>query len=198
MITAKQVKELRDKTGVGMMECKKALTETNGDMDKAYELLRKKGAAAASKKADRAAREGIIESYVHLGGRIGVLIEVNCETDFVARTDEIKELAHDLAMQVAAVRPLYVQREDVPAQEVEEEKRLQRERALEEGKPERVVDRMVEGRMDKFFQEICLLEQAFIREPERKVKDLITEAVTRTGENITVGRFARFEIGEGN
>lgn len=198
MITAKQVKELRDRTGVGMMDCKKALTETDGDMEKAYELLRKKGAATASKKAERAAREGIVESYVHLGGRIGVLIEVNCETDFVARTDEMKELAHNLAMQVAAARPLYVKREEVPAEEAEEEKRLQRERALEEGKPEPVVDRMVEGRMDKYFQEICLLEQPFIREPERKVKDLITEAVTRTGENITVSRFARFEIGEGN
>ncbi len=198
MITAKQVKELRDRTGVGMMDCKKALTETDGDMEKAYELLRKKGAATASKKAERAVREGIVESYVHLGGRIGVLIEVNCETDFVARTDEMKELAHNLAMQVAAARPLYVKREEVPAEEAEEEKRLQRERALEEGKPEPVVDRMVEGRMDKYFQEICLLEQPFIREPERKVKDLITEAVTRTGENITVSRFARFEIGEGN
>ena len=198
MITAKQVKELRDRTGVGMMECKKALSETGGDIEKAYELLRKKGAATASKKSSRAAREGIIESYVHLGGRIGVLIEVNCETDFVARTDELKDLAHNLAMQVAAARPLYVSREDVPADDVEAEKRLQRDRALEEGKPEGVVERMVEGRMDKYFQEICLLEQPFIREPERKVRDLITEAVTRTGENITVGKFARFEIGEGN
>ncbi|MEW6522173.1 MAG: translation elongation factor Ts [Bacillota bacterium] len=196
MITAERVKELRDRTGAGMMDCKAALTQAGGDLEKAVDILRKKGIAVASKKAGREAREGIVDAYIHLGGRIGVLLELNCETDFVARTPEFKELAHELSMQVAAARPLYTRREEIPAEEVEKERSLQRERVLAEGKPERVADKIVEGRMDKYYQELCLMEQAFIRDPSRRVSDIVTDAVARIGENITVGRFVRFEIGE--
>ncbi len=196
MIDASAVKELREKTGAGMMDCKKALSECGGDMQKAIERLREKGLAQAAKKAGREASQGIIDSYVHLGGRIGVLIEVNCETDFVARNEEFRSLVHDLAMQVAAANPQYVSREDIPAGILEKEKEIQKNRALSEGKPAGVVDRMVAGRMEKFYQEVCLLDQPFIRDEDTKIEDLIKQKIARTGENIKVRRFARFELGE--
>jgi len=197
MISASQVKELRERTGAGMMDCKKALTETNGDMEKAIEYLREKGLAAAAKKAGRIATEGLVESYIHGGGRIGVLIEVNCETDFVAKTDEFKELVKDLAMQVAAASPQYVSREEVPQEVIEKEKTILRAQALNEGKPEKIVEKMVEGRIEKFFKEVCLLEQPFIKDPDKSVNDLVTEKIAKIGENIKVRRFVRFELGEG-
>ncbi len=191
------VKELRERTGAGMMDCKKALVETAGDMDKAVEWLRQKGLASASKKAGRTASEGIVDAYIHLGGRIGVLIEVNCETDFVARTDEFRSLVRDLAMQVAAASPRFVRREDVPAAEVEKEREILRARALEEGKPANIVDKMVEGRLEKqFFTQACLEEQPFVKNPDKTVGELLKEAIARLGENIVVRRFVRFEVGE--
>jgi len=196
MIDASMVKQLRERTGAGMMECKKALAETGGDMEKAVDYLRERGLAQAAKKATREALEGIVDAYVHLGGRIGVLIEVNCETDFVARNEEFRSLVHDLAMQVAAQRPLYIRREDVPAEVVEKEREIQRTRALEEGKPAAVVDRIVAGRMDKFFQEICLMEQPFIKDEDMTVEELVKQKIAKIGENITVRRFVRFEVGE--
>jgi len=195
-ITPQMVKELRERTQAGMMDCKRALEATGGDMEKAVAYLREKGLAAAAKKAGRVAAEGLVEAYIHPGGRVGVLIEVNCETDFVARTDDFRQLARDLAMQVAASRPLYVSREDVPAAVLEEERRIYRAAALNEGKPEHVVDKIVEGRLEKFFKEVCLLEQPFIKDPDRTVNDLIQEKIASMGENITVRRFARFERGE--
>ena len=195
-ITPQMVKELREKTGAGIMDCKKALQECQGDLEKAVESLRKKGLATAAKKASRATNEGLIHSYIHMGGKIGVLIEVNCETDFVARTEEFKELVHNLAMQVAASSPLYVSKEDVPEDALEKERRLYREQALEQGKPEKVIDRIVEGKLNKFYQEVCLLEQPFIREPEKTVSQLITEHIAKLGENIRVKRFVRFQLGE--
>ncbi|MDD2200856.1 MAG: translation elongation factor Ts [Firmicutes bacterium] len=195
-ITASMVKELRERTGAGMMDCKKALVETGGDFDKAVIFLREKGLAAASKRAGRETAEGVVDSYIHMGGRIGVLIEVNCETDFVAKTDQFRTLVRDLAMQVAASRPLYVSRDEVPGDVIEEERQIYRTQALNEGKPEKIADKIVEGRLDKFYQEICLLDQPFIREPEKLVEDLIRETIGLLGENITVRRFARFERGE--
>jgi len=198
MISAEAVKELRNRTGAGMMDCKRALEETGGDIEKAIEILRMKGLAAAAKKAGRVAKEGLVHAYIHGGGRIGVLIEVNCETDFVARTEEFKDLVHNLAMQVAAARPEYVKREDVPEEVIEREKSILRAQALNEGKPEKVVEKIVSGRLEKFFQENCLLEQPYIKDPERKVKVLIAEKIAKLGENIEVRRFARFEVGEAN
>lgn len=195
-ITASMVKELRERTGAGMMDCKKALVETGGDFDKAIVFLREKGLAAASKRAGRETAEGMVDSYIHMGGRIGVLIEVNCETDFVAKTDQFRTLVRDLAMQVAASKPLYVSRDEVPDDVTEGERQIYRTQALNEGKPEKIADKIVEGRLDKFYQEICLLDQPFIREPEKSVEDLIREAIGLLGENITVRRFARFERGE--
>ncbi len=195
-VTPQMVKELREKTGAGIMDCKKALAECGGDMEKATEVLRKKGLATAAKKASRATNEGLIHAYIHMGGKIGVLIEVNCETDFVARTDEFKELVHNLAMQVAASAPLYVSKEDVPEEVLEKERKLYREQALEQGKPEKVVDRIVEGKLNKFYQEICLLEQPYIREPEKTISQLITEYIAKLGENIRVKRFTRYQLGE--
>jgi len=195
-ITPQMVKELRERTQAGMMDCKRALEETGGDMEKAVAYLREKGLAAAAKKAGRVAAEGLVEAYIHPGGRVGVLIEVNCETDFVAKTEEFRQLARDLAMQVAGARPQYVSREDVPAAVLEEERRIYRAAALNEGKPERVVDKIVEGRLEKFFKEVCLLEQPFIKDPDRTVQQLIQEKIAALGENITVRRFARFERGE--
>lgn len=194
-ITAQMVKELRERTGAGMMECKKALEEAGGDMEKAAEILRKKGIAKAEKKASRSTKEGIIGAYIHMGGKIGVLVEVNCETDFVARTDEFQNLVKDIAMQIAAMNPKYVSREDVPEEVIEKEKAIYREQALASGKPEHVVDRIVEGKLNKFFEEVCLLEQAFIKDDSKKVKDIITEAIAKLGENIRVARFARFQVG---
>jgi elongation factor Ts len=196
-ISASLVKELREKTGAGMMDCKKALTETNGDMEKAIEYLREKGLAAAAKKAGRIAAEGIVESYIHGGGRIGVLVEVNCETDFVAKTDEFRQMVKDIAMQIAASRPEYVRREEVPAEVIEKEKEILRAQALNEGKPAHIVDKMVEGRIEKFFKEVCLLEQPFVKNPDQTVQDLVNEKIAKIGENISVRRFVRYEMGEG-
>jgi len=196
-ITAEMVKELRERTGAGMMDCKKALVETGGNMERAVEVLREKGLAAAAKKAGRITAEGRVEAYIHGAGRIGVLVEVNCETDFVAKTDEYREFCKDIAMQIAAARPEYVSREEVPEIVIEKEKAILRTQALNEGKPEKVVDRIVEGRLDKFFKEVCLLEQPFIKNPDITVKERLMELISRIGENVTIRRFARFELGEG-
>ncbi len=195
-ITANMVKELREKTGAGIMDCKKALAETKGDIVAAIEYLRRKGIAKASQKAGRAAQEGLVGAYIHQGGRIGVLVEVNCETDFVARTDDFQGLVKDIAMQIAASNPLYVSRGDVPEELIEKEKEVYRAQALESGKPEHVAERIVEGRMEKFFQEICLLEQPFIKDTNMTVEDLIKSYIAKLGENILVRRFARFEVGK--
>nr|WP_122011602.1 translation elongation factor Ts [Maliibacterium massiliense] len=197
MITAQQVKELRERTGVGMMDCKRALTETDGNMEKAIEILREKGLAAAAKKSGRIAAEGIVESYIHMGGRIGVLVEVNCETDFVAKTDQFKAFVRDIAMQIAAANPQYVSRDEVSADHIEKEREILRVQALNEGKPEKIIERMVEGRIEKFYKEVCLLEQPFIRDTDKTVKDLINEQIATIGENISVRRFVRYEMGEG-
>lgn len=196
-VTPQMVKELRERTQAGMMDCKKALQETGGDMEKAIDYLREKGLAQAAKKSGRLASEGLVEAYIHGDGRIGVLIEVNCETDFVAKTDEFKALVRELAMQVAALKADYVAREDVPADVLQREREVNRQRALNEGKPEKVVDRIVEGRIEKFYEEVCLLEQPYVRENDKKIKDIIQEKIAKIGENIQVRRFARFERGEG-
>ncbi len=190
------VKKLRDMTGAGMMDCKKALEEAEGDFEKAIEILRKRGAAKAAKKAGRATREGIITSYVHFNGRIGVLLELNCETDFVARTDEFKELAYNLAKQVAAMNPKWVSREDVPQEVIEKEKEIYREQLKDSGKPDHVIEKIIEGKLEKFFEENCLLEQEYIFEEGKKVKEVIQEAIAKIGENIRVSRFVRMEVGE--
>lgn len=181
-ITASDVKTLREKTGAGMMDCKKALTEANGDMEKAIELLREKGLAAAVKKSGRIAAEGIVDSYIHLGGKIGVLLEVNCETDFVAKTDEFRALVKDIAMQIAAANPKYLRKEDVDTAELEKEREILRAQALNEGKPEKIVDKMVEGRIQKYYKEVCLLEQPFVKDPDKSVQDLVTEKIAKIGE----------------
>lgn len=196
-ITAAQVKELREKTGAGMMDCKKALQETNGDMEKATEHLRKKGLAAADKKAGRIAAEGIVDSYIHAGGRIGVLVEVNCETDFVAKTDDFKTFVRDIAMHIAATNPQYVNREEVPQEVIDKERQILKEQALNEGKPEHIVEKMVEGRLDKYFKDICLIEQPFVKDPDMTVETLVKEKIAKIGENISIRRFARFALGEG-
>ncbi|NLW24720.1 MAG: translation elongation factor Ts [Clostridia bacterium] len=196
-VTAAMVKELREMTGAGMMDCKKALQETNGNMEKAIEYLREKGLAAAAKKAHRVAAEGMVTSYIHMGGKIGVLVEVNCETDFVAKTDRFKELAKDIAMQIAASRPEYIKKEDVPEDVLNKEREILRAQALNEGKPEKIVDKMVEGRIEKFYKEVCLLEQPFIKDNDKTVGQLISEAIAEIGENIQVRRFVRYELGEG-
>ncbi len=190
------VKKLRDMTGAGMMDCKKALEEAEGDFEKAIEILRKRGAAKAAKKAGRATREGIITSYVHFNGRIGVLLELSCETDFVARTDEFKELAYNLAKQVAAMNPKWVSREDVPQEVIEKEKEIYREQLKDSGKPDHVIEKIIEGKLEKFFEENCLLEQEYIFEEGKKVKEVIQEAIAKIGENIRVSRFVRMEVGE--
>lgn len=197
MVTAEMVKELRERTGVGMMDCKKALVATNGDIEKAIDELRTKGLAKAAKKASRVASEGVVISYIHGGGRIGVLVEVNCETDFVGKTADFKQLAYDIAMQIAASNPEFVSREEVPASVIEHEKEVLKAQALEEGKPEKVVDKMVEGRLDKFYKERCLLEQPFIKDPDKTVQELIHANIAKIGENINVRRFVRYELGEG-
>ncbi|MBB6216508.1 elongation factor Ts [Anaerosolibacter carboniphilus] len=195
-VTAGMVKELRESTGAGMMDCKKALEETNGDMEKAVEVLREKGLAKAAKKAGRIAAEGLVESYIH-GGRIGVLVEVNSETDFVAKNDEFKQFVKDVAMQIAASNPLYIRREEVSEEVIQKEREILRAQALNEGKPEKIVDKMVEGRIDKFFKEVCLLEQPFIRDPEITIQDLLNQKIAKIGENLSIRRFVRFEVGEG-
>ncbi len=195
-ISATLVKELRDRTGAGFMECKKALTEAGGNVDEAEVVLRKRGVSVAQKKADREANEGLVESYIHPGGKLGVLVEVNCESDFVARTDDFKELVKDIAMHVAATDPRYVRREEVDQEAVDKEKEIQRDRALQEGKPAQVVDKIVEGRMGKFYEEVVLLEQPFVKDNSKTIQELITEKIAKLGENITVGRMSRFKIGE--
>ncbi len=194
-ISAKMVKTLRDRTGAGMMDCKRALQETGGDVEQAVDSLRSKGAAKAAQRSDRAVREGVVASYLHHGGRIGVLLELNCETDFVAATDEFRALARDLAMHVAASDPLAVRTEDVDAEVVERERRVYEEQVAAEGKPEKIRDRIVAGKMAKFFKERVLVEQPFVKDPDRSVGDLVTEVSARTGEKIAVARFARFRVG---
>ncbi len=195
-VTAAMVKELRQETNAGMLDCKKALVETDGNMEKAVELLRKKGLAQAAKKSGRIAAEGVVASYIH-GHRIGVLIEVNSETDFVAKNEEFKAFVKDMAMQVAASNPKYVSVDDVPSGIIEKEKEILREQALNEGKPEKIVDKMVDGRIKKYYNEVCLLEQPFIKDPDMKVKNLLNEKIAKIGENIVIRRFVRFEVGEG-
>ncbi len=195
-ITADMVKELRDRTQAGILDCKKALQETNGDFEKAAELLRQKGLAVAEKKADREAHEGLIEAYIHAGGSVGAIVELNCETDFVARTEPFKALAHDLAMQVVAASPKYLSKDAIPDDFHERELAAYRQQALEEGKSERIVDRIAEGRWNKYVSEIVLLEQPFIKDGDKTVEQLLTEAVAELKENIVLRRFARFELGE--
>lgn len=195
-ITAASVQALRKATGVGMMDCKRALTEAKGDAEKATEILRKKGAMRAAKRQNRETREGLIHSYVHTGGKIGALVELNCETDFVARTDEFQQLAKDIAMHIAATNPDFISRKEVPADLVEKEKEIYREQAAQSGKPEKVLDSIVKGRLEKYYQEVCLLEQAFIKNPDTSVSQLVQETATKVGENIQVRRFARFQLGQ--
>lgn len=196
-VNASMVKELREKTGAGMLDCKKALEEANGDLSKAIDILREKGLSAAAGKAGRIASEGVVESYIHAGGRIGVLVEVNCETDFVAKTDAYKEFVKDVAMQIAAASPRYVRREDVPQAEIDKEREILKAQALNEGKPEKIVEKMVDGRISKFYQEYCLLEQAFIKDPDKTIDQLLNEKISTIGENISIRRFVRYELGEG-
>jgi elongation factor Ts len=196
-VSAAMVKELRERTGAGMMDCKKALAECNGDMEKAIDFLREKGLAAAAKKAGRVAAEGLVEAYIHGAGKIGVLVEVNCETDFVAKTPEYKELCRDIAMQVAASNPEFVKREDVPAEYIEREKEVLKAQAMNEGKPENIAEKMVTGRIEKYYKEVCLLEQPFIKDTDKTVQQLLTEKISVIGENISIRRFARFQVGEG-
>jgi elongation factor Ts len=196
-VTPQMVKELRERTGAGMMDCKNALLESNGDIEQAIDGLRKKGLASAAKKAGRVTAEGVVGSYIHAGGKIGVLVEVNCETDFVARTDEFQELVRDIAMHIAAADPRFVRREEVTADVLDRERAVQREKTLAEGKPEKVVDKIVEGRMEKFFAEHVLLEQPFVKDPDKTVGDLVTAKVAKIGENVQVRRFSRFKLGEG-
>ena len=196
-VTTAMVKELRERTQAGMMDCKNALVESGGDIDKAVELLREKGLAASNKKSGRIAAEGRIDSYIHMGGRIGVLVEVNCETDFVAKTDTFQTLCHDISLQIAASNPLFVSKEDVPEENIEKEREILRVQALNEGKPEKIVERMVEGRIEKYYKEVCLLEQPFVKNPDITVNDLVNEATLASGEKISVRRFTRYECGEG-
>jgi elongation factor Ts len=195
-ITAQLVKQLRERTGAGMMECKKALTESNGDLEQGVVILRKRGIASADKKAARATKQGLIGSYIHHGGQIGVMVEVNCESDFVARTDDFKELVHDIAMHIAAADPRYIRKEDVEPAVLEKEKEIARDRARAEGKPEKVLDRIVEGRLAKFYEEVCLLEQPFVKENTLSIGQLIKTKIAKLGENISVSRFTRFKVGD--
>ncbi len=195
-ISAEQVKQLRDKTGAGMMDCKAALVEADGDTDKAVELLRKRGLASAAKRAGRSTRDGIIGHYIHLGGKVGVLVEVNCETDFVARTDDFQTLARELAMQVAASDPKYVRREDVPAEVLEKEREIYRAQFAASGKPAQVIDKIAEGKLESYYAQACLLDQPSVRDPNVKVSQLIAAAAAKTGENVSIARFARFKLGE--
>lgn len=190
------VKELREKTGAGLLDCQKALGEAEGDVDKAVRLLRERGLAKAAKKGTRVATDGAVSAYIHPGGKIGVLIEVNCETDFVARTDEFQQLVRDLAMQVAAAAPRYVRPDEIPAAELEAERAIYRAQAEQSGKPAQVIDRIVNGQVERFYKDVCLLEQAFIKQGDRTVQDVVQEAIARLGENIAVRRFARFQLGE--
>ena len=196
-ISANAVKELREKTGAGMMDCKKALTEAGGDFAKAEEVLRKKGLSAAAKKSGRIASEGAVASYIHMGGKIGVLVEVNCETDFVARTEGFQSLVKDVAMQIAAASPLYVRREDVPPEVVAKEMEIARAQAREQKKPDAIIEKIATGKVDKFYKEVCLMEQPFVKDDKKTIQEVVTEAVAKIGENIQIRRFARFVLGEG-
>jgi elongation factor Ts len=196
-ISAKMVAELREKTGAGMMDCKKALNEAGGDLGKAEEVLRKKGLSAAAKKAGRIASEGAVASYIHMGGKIGVLVEVNCETDFVARTEGFQALVKDVAMQIAAAAPQYVRREEVPAAAIEKELEIARAQAREQKKPDAIIEKIATGKVDKFYKEVCLMEQPFVKDDKKTIQEVVTEAVAKIGENIQIRRFARFVLGEG-
>ena len=195
-ITTSMIKELRDATSAGVLDCREALEATDGDFEEAVAYLREKGMSEAAKKSDSAASEGVIEAYIHHGSQVGVLLELNCETDFVARTDDFKTVAHNLALHIAFAAPRYISREDVPEEVIEDEREIYRKRALEEGKPEHIVDRIVDGRLDKFFEQTCLLEQPFVKNEDKSIEDLINESVTAFGENIVVSRFSRYEVGE--
>lgn len=195
-ITAAMVKELRDKTGVGMMDCKTALSETDGDFDKALDVLRKKGIAKAGKRAGKEANEGVVASYIHPGSNLGVMIEINCETDFVANTDGFQEFAKNVAMHIAASAPLAVSREDVDQDVVAKEMEIFKAQALASGKPENIIEKIVQGRLDKYYAEVSLLEQPYVKDPDRTIKDLLAETISKVGENVTIRRFARFRIGE--
>lgn len=195
--TAQDVAKLRAQTGVGMMECKKALTDANGDFEKAVVLLRERGLKAVDKKQSRIASEGLVASYIHMGGRIGVLVEVNCETDFVAKSEDFQNLVKDIAMQIAAANPKYVREEEVDPAELEKEKEILRVQALNEGKPEKIIEKMVEGRVKKYYEDVCLLDQPFVKDQSKTIKDVLTEATLRIGEKISVRRFVRYELGEG-
>ena len=195
-IDAKRVKELREKTGAGMMDCKKALIEANGDIEKAIDNLRKSGAAKAAKKSSRSAKEGLIYSYIHHGGRLGVLLDIGCETDFVAKTDKFVDLARNVSMQIAATNPISVNREDVPEDVIDREKDIYIEQAKATGKPDNVIEKIVDGKLEKYFQESCLMEQIYIKDSDKKIKDLVTAIIATLGENITINRFSRFTVGE--
>jgi elongation factor Ts len=196
VISSELVKTLRDRTGAGMMDCKNALAESKGDMDKAIDYLRKKGAATAEKRAGRAANQGVIEAYIHAGGRIGAMVELNCETDFVAKTDDFKFLSREITMQIAAMNPLYITREDVTKETIEHEMEIYRQQAHNEKKPEQVVERIAEGKLEKYYQEYCLLEQTYIKDSGKTIKDLILDITAKTGEKITIRRFKRYHLGE--
>jgi len=196
VISAAMVKELREATGAGMMDCKNALVEANGDKEKALTILREKGLAKAAKKASRVASSGVVDSYIHMGGKVGVLVEVNCETDFVAKTADFQELVRDICLHITATNPLYLKREDVPEDVIEKEKDILRKQALREGKPEKVVEKIVSGRIEKFYKENCLLEQPFIKDEDKTISDLLNEKIAKLGENIVIRRFVRFQLGE--
>lgn len=195
-ITTEMIKQLREKTGAGMMDCKRALEESNGDFEKAIEYLRKKGAATAAKRADRETNQGVVEAYIHAGGRIGAMVELNCETDFVAKTPDFKSLAHDIAMQIAAMSPRYISREEVEKKVVDKELEIYKTQAQNEGKPASVADKVAQGRLEKFYQETCLLEQSFIKDSGKTIKDLIDEATAKVGEKVSIRRFMRYHLGE--
>jgi elongation factor Ts len=194
-ITSQMVKDLRDKTGAGMMDCKKALSENDGDMEKAIDFLRQKGLAVAAKRAGRATSEGVIETYIHAGGKLGVMVELNCETDFVAKTDDFREFARDVAMHVAAANPVSLSRDDVPADLVERERQIYVQQALDSGKPANIVEKMVVGKIDRYLSEVCLLEQQFVKNPEKSIQDMLTELIGKMGENVSIRRFVRFQVG---
>ncbi len=195
-ITADTVKKLREKTGVGLMDCKEALKHTNGDMEKAVDYLREKGLAKMAKRMGRVASEGSIASYIHTGGKVGAIVEINCETDFVAKTDQFQNFVKDVAMQITASNPLYVKREDIPRDHIDREKTIYRNQALESGKPEKIIDKIADGKLEKFYQEVCLVEQTFIKNPDITIKDLLEELLVKTGEKIVINRFVRFQLGE--
>ena len=197
MFTSEDIVKLRKRTNAGIMDCKSALTEADGDLDKATEWLREKGIAKAAKKADRIAAEGLVYSYIHMGGKIGVLVEINCETDFVARSDNFVAFCKDIALQIAASKPLYITEEEVPTDVLDHEKEILRIQALNEGKPEAIVDRMIEGRVKKFYEEVCLLDQPFVKDPSKTIRDLLNESILTIGEKISIRRFTRYEMGEG-